>query len=133
MATFDLKGLPELAAIEYPGPVKPTSLNKALKSIGGLSHVSEVLSSPVDGSRNIELSLNTKNAFSHPLPAHVSETGNVLMRVVKRRRKQPKLDEHGAVVEEGVFSVQAVGMVSKTVRFRGELASGHPDRLQLEG
>lgn len=121
MTTYNLKGLPELAAIEYPGPIGPASLNKALKTMGGLSHLSEVLSSPLDGSRNIELSLNTKSAFSHPVPAHVSESGNVLMRVVKRRRKQPKRDEHGNIVEEGIFTMEPIGMVTKTVRFRGEL------------
>lgn len=120
MTTYNLQGLPQLAAIEYPGPVQPTSVNKALKTMGGLPHVSQVLALPVDSSRSIELSLDTKNPFSHPVPAHVSETGNVLFKVVKRRRKQPKLDEHGKVVEEGVFTMQPVGVVAKTVRFRGE-------------
>lgn len=132
MTTYDLKGLPTMAAIEYPGPVKPTSFNKALRTMGGLAHVSEVLSLPVLASRNIELSLNTKNAFSHPVPAHVSDTGNILMRVVKRRRKQPKLDDQGKVVEEGVFTMEPVGQVAQTVRFRGEHCFRRVNGLQRQ-
>lgn len=121
MTTYNLGGLQQLAAIEYPGPIKPTSLNKALKTMGGLDAVSQALAAPAKDNRSLELSLNTRNPFSHPVPALIADTGNVLMRVVKRRRKNPKRDEQGKVVEEGIYTISPVGVVSKTARFRGAL------------
>lgn len=121
MTTYDLRGVAQLAAIEYPGPIQPTSLNKALKTMGGLSSVSQALAAPAKDNRSLELSLNTRSPFSHPVPAHVADTGNVLMRVVKRRRKVPKRDEQGKVVEEGIYTLTPVGVVTKTARFRGAL------------
>ncbi|ORY40014.1 RNA polymerase III transcription factor IIIC subunit-domain-containing protein [Leucosporidium creatinivorum] len=118
MSTYNLRGAVQLAAIEYPGPIQPTSLNKALKTMGGLSSVSQALAAPTKDNRSLELSLNIKNPFSHPVPAHIADTGNVLMRVVKRRRKNPKRDEQGKVVEEGIYTIAPVGAVTKTARFR---------------
>lgn len=124
-----MRGVAQLAAIEYPGPILPTSLNKALKTMGGLSAVSQALAAPAKDNRSLELSLNTRNPFSHPVPAHMADTGNVLMRVVKRRRKIPKRDEQGKVVEEGIYTLTPVGVITKTARFRGALLV--PSRLNV--
>lgn len=70
----------------------------------------------------IELNLNKNNPFSHVVPASIVETGNIVLRVVKRRRKRPLLGADGQVEEggEGVFTIEPVGVVTQTVRFRGE-------------
>ena len=105
-------------AIEYPGLVN--SIPKALASLGTLPRISSILASPPDSSRAIELSLNPKNVFSHPIQGHVVPTGNILLKVVKRRRKKPRLGNDGSVVEEGIYTIETMGIVGKTVRFRCE-------------
>lgn len=118
MTTYSLHNAPTLAAVEYPGPVKAGSVHRALKTLGGADHVSESLVES-KSDKQIELNLNPKNPFHHPVPAAVVQTGNVVLRVTKRRRKQPTRDEQGNIVEEGVYKMQVVGVASQTVRFRG--------------
>lgn len=117
------------AAIEYPGPVN--SIPRALKTLGGLPHISSVLTNPPSPARVIELSLNPKNHFFHPVQANVVETGNIVLKVVRRRRKTPKRGADGQL-EVGVFSVEVAGVASRTVRLRGALrccASGEGGQL----
>lgn len=110
------------AGIEYPGPV--SSIPRALNSIGGLPFVSTTLENPPDPTSTIELSLNPKNRFHHPVQSTILESGNIVMKIVKRRRKRPKLGDDGREVDAGVFTMEAVGVASKTVRFRGKSSSG---------
>ncbi|KAL8283271.1 hypothetical protein RQP46_006049 [Phenoliferia psychrophenolica] len=105
------------AGIEYPGPVN--SVPRALKSLGGLEHVSRTLATPPNPASAIELNLNPKAKFSHPVQAGILDSGNIIMKVVKRRRKRPKLAEDGSLEEEGIYTMEAVGVATKTVRFRG--------------
>lgn len=107
------------AAIEYPGPVNSTP--RALKTLGGLPHISSVLANPPSPARVIELSLNAKNPFFHPVQANVLETGNIVLKVVRRRRKKPKRGEDGEL-EVGVFSIEVAGVATRTVRLRGALS-----------
>ena len=109
------------AGIEYPGPVK--NVPRALKTLGGLDHISRTLTSSPHPAVAIELNLNPTNKFHHPVPAAILESGNIVMRVVKRRRKRPKLDEHGCEVDAGIYTMEAVGVATRTVRFRGALPS----------
>ncbi|GAA5857208.1 hypothetical protein JCM8547_009373 [Rhodosporidiobolus lusitaniae] len=105
---------PRFATLEYPGPVH--SVDQALATLGGPQRLAEALSS--DPPKPIELDLQPDNPFFHTIPAHVSTTSNVVVKITKRRRKRPRVDEAGRVVEEGVFSVEPVGLEHKTVRFR---------------
>jgi hypothetical protein len=123
--------IPHFAAIEYPGPVK--SIPRALKTLGGLSHVSSVFANPSDpdASHSIELNLNTRNPFSHPVPGLISQTGNVVLKVVKRKRKKPNLGEDGKV-KEGVFTMEVAGIASQTVRFRGAIVGGEEAGMRAD-
>ncbi|KAK4705743.1 general transcription factor 3C polypeptide 5 (transcription factor C subunit 1), partial [Phenoliferia sp. Uapishka_3] len=103
--------------IEYPGPVK--NVSRALKSMGGLDHISRTLIAPPGPALAIELNLNGSNKFHHPVQAGVLDSGNVVMKVVKRRRKRPKVDESGQEIDAGFYTIEAIGVASKTVRFRG--------------
>lgn len=131
--------LVELGAIEYPARVRNS--NKAFATIGGLTKVSASLDSvqvkeAPTPSNTIEYNLNPLNPYSHPVPATLVHSGNVVLKVTKRRRKAPKLDREGNVVDQGLFVVQVEGVATKTVRFRGQSppkacqgASGDPDGL----
>ena len=112
---------PRFAAVEYPGPV--TSVDKALGNLGGLARVSRTLEADpaVAAAKPLELDLDPDNRWLHSVPGHIATGANIVCRVVKRRRKVPKRDEHGQVVEEGVYSIQPVGHLQQTVRFRGAL------------
>ncbi|GAA6047300.1 hypothetical protein JCM3770_001875 [Rhodotorula araucariae] len=109
---------PHFATIEYPAPVR--SFDAALQSMGGLARIGAALDTGADtAAQPIELDLDPSNRFFHPVPAHVANNRNIVCRVIKRRRKVPKRDELGQIIEEGVYSIQPVGIEHKTVRFRG--------------
>ncbi|GAA5984037.1 hypothetical protein JCM11641_005575 [Rhodosporidiobolus odoratus] len=103
------------ATLEYPGPVN--SLYKALDTVGGLNKVADALANP-EPSKRIQLDLQPGNPFFHTIPAHVASTNNVVLKVTKRKRKQPLRDVEGKIVQEGIFKVEPVGVEKKTVRFR---------------
>ncbi|BGP36776.1 tau 95 subunit of transcription factor TFIIIC [Rhodotorula kratochvilovae] len=109
---------PLLAAIEYPAPVR--SLDAALGTMGGIARISAALDASANApAKPIELDLDPSNRFFHSVPAHVASNRNIVCRVIKRRRKVPRRDHLGNIIEEGVYSIQPVGVEHKTVRFRG--------------
>lgn len=105
-------------ALEYPGPIK--SITKAIDSLGGLTQISAALNSPLKGDDikkpRIELQL-MRGPNGHPVPGFIGESGNLVMRVVKRRRKRSRTTEEQ---EEGVYRYDILGVAHRTVRFRGE-------------
>lgn len=105
-------------SIEYPGPIK--SISKALASIGGLPHVTSVLNAPptLDTIKRarIELNLAPGNVYTHPVSGVTSDTGNLVLKVVKRRKRTA----NGADEDGGVYRYEAIGVAAKTVRFRGQ-------------
>ncbi|GAA5832249.1 hypothetical protein JCM11251_004294 [Rhodosporidiobolus azoricus] len=105
---------PRFASVEYPGPVR--SVNVALASVGGIDVVAKALSA--EPAKPIELNLQPDNPFFHTIPAHTTKANNVVMKIVKKRRKKPSRDEQGRVIEEGVFTIEPVGIETQTVRFR---------------
>lgn len=107
----------KIATVEYPAPVR--SLDAAVRSLGGLARVSRALESDPPAAHPVELDLDPRNRFAHAVPSHVEQTRNVVCRVVKRRRKVPKRDEHGNILEDGVYSIEPVGLEHRLVRFRG--------------
>ncbi|GAA5883740.1 hypothetical protein JCM1840_002242 [Sporobolomyces johnsonii] len=104
----------QFASIEYPAPVH--SLDAALATLGGLPSVAAALASTP--TKPVELNLAPDNPFFHPPPAHVANTNNLVFKLTKRRRKIPALDQQGNIVEEGIFSLEPVGVEKNTVRFR---------------
>ncbi|GAA5915942.1 hypothetical protein JCM8208_003672 [Rhodotorula glutinis] len=105
---------PRFAAVEYPGPVH--SVDNALAHLGGLASVSRALEA--NPAHKLELDLDPANRWLHSVQGDVAAGANIVCRVVKRKRKVPKRDEHGQVVEEGVYSIQPVGHLQHTIRFR---------------
>lgn len=118
--------LPEaqLVSIEYPGPVASTSSSTAaaVQTLGGHERLTRTLSKP-DGV--VELNFRPSDSFSHPVGGETVDAGNVaVLKIVKRRRrdgrKKTKIVGEELVDESGIFTVECVGRVSKSVRFIGK-------------
>ena len=105
-------------SIEYPGYIKPASIPYALHTLGGSSSVDSAFKRTANKAETLlELNMRPENPFAHPIPGDVVSTNNILMKIVKRkRRRAPGQDDPG-----GEYTVEPVGIISKTVRFRSEL------------
>ncbi|THH20126.1 hypothetical protein EW146_g1148 [Bondarzewia mesenterica] len=115
-------------SIEYPGYVRPASVPQAVHTMGGQSSLNAAFrknASKHDGL--LELNMRPNNPFSHPIPGDVVPTSNILLKVVKRKRR--KLNpETGETELIGEYTADAIGVISKTARFYGEkLPSGMAD------
>ena len=144
--TFHLGSQPRLCSIEYPGPV--SSVTKALESVGGIDKVSQSLthhdandnddereaqqqqqqqgasagsSAPINKSY-IELDFNKHDAFSHKIKSSTNSTGNIVIKLVKRKRKHSITDDKGQLVHSGVYTMQVAGVTTRSIRFRGQRA-----------
>ncbi|KAI0951979.1 hypothetical protein AcV7_007922 [Taiwanofungus camphoratus] len=111
-------------SIEYPGYVQPTSVPLAVERLGGQGSIDNAFKrSSAKTEALLELHLRPGNPFAHPVPGDVVPTNNVLLKVVKRRRKEPQgereeesgADKAGTI---GEYTVEAVGVIPKTARFR---------------
>ncbi|PCH41610.1 hypothetical protein WOLCODRAFT_17227 [Wolfiporia cocos MD-104 SS10] len=103
-------------SVEYPGYVQPTSVPLAVERLGGQQCVEGAFRR---SGAALELHLRPGNPYAHPVPGEVVPTNNILLRVVKRRRKRRDGDTGGnGDGSVGEYTVQAVGVVSKTARFR---------------
>lgn len=110
-------------SIEYPGYVQPTSVPLALERLGGQASVESTFRRT--GSKSdavLELNLRPGNPFAHPIPGEVVPTSNILLKVVKRRRKREESDASEVGEGVGEYTVEALGVIPKTVRFRSEHA-----------
>ena len=103
-------------SIEYPGYVQQASVSTAIQSLGGQAHIDNVFrrNTPRAGVL-LELSLRPHSLFSHPIPADVVATNNLVLKITKRRKKGSK--QNGAYIV-GEYKTEVVGVMSKTVRFR---------------
>ncbi|THH32364.1 hypothetical protein EUX98_g1804 [Antrodiella citrinella] len=103
-------------SVEYPGYVQPASVPIALDRLGGPSHVYAAFQRSENKSGSLlELNFRPKDPFSHPVNGEVVSSNNLLLKVVKRRRKARV--PGGDVV--GDYTAEVVGSISKTARFRG--------------
>lgn len=105
-------------SIEYPGYVRPTSVPLAVSNLGGQSALENAFKRAASKTETlIELKLRPNQPFAHPVPGDVVATNNILLKVVKRRRKKRPEGEtdDGAV---GEYTAEAVGTIPKTARFR---------------
>lgn len=115
-------------SVEYPGYVRPTSVPLAISNLGGhcaLDNAFRRVASKADAL--LELKLRPVEPFAHPIPGEVIGTNNILLRVVKKRKKK----RDGEDANEGVigeYTVDAVGLIPKTARFRNMVDfQFHPD------
>ena len=101
-------------SIEYPGYVRPTSVPLAVSKLGGQSVLDSAFKRAVSKTETlIELKLRPDQPFAHPVPGDVVPTNNILLKIVKKRRKNRL--EDGAL---GEYTAEAIGVISKTARFR---------------
>ncbi|VDC06134.1 unnamed protein product [Peniophora sp. CBMAI 1063] len=106
-----------LYSIEYPGYVRPQSVPYALQTLGGQSSVNTAFRAGASKQESLlELNLRPENPFSHPIPGDVVNTNNIVLKVVKRKRR--RVNAAGKEENIGEYTTEAVGTVPKTVRFR---------------
>ena len=104
-------------SVEYPGYVQPSSAPLAVERLGGQASVDAAFKRTGGKSSSLlELSLRPGDPFAHPIAGEIVATNNVLLKVVKRKRK--KSSENGQ--SSGEYTVEAMGVVPKTARFRSE-------------
>ena len=97
-------------SVEYPGYVSTKGIPRAVQTLDARG-LDNAFRRNVDA---LELRLRPEDPFAHPLRGEVRQTSALLMRVVKRKRK----DGRG-----GEYTTEVVGSVARTARFRGLRAS----------
>lgn len=103
-------------SVEYPGYVKPESIPLVVERLGGQANLDSAFKRTGSKAGSVlELNLRPGNPFAHPILGDVVPTNNIVLKVVKRRRKQTDSMDADA---SGEYTVQAVGVVPKTARFR---------------
>lgn len=106
-------------SVEYPGYVRSSSVPLAVNNLGGQSSLDNAFKrTATKADALLELSLRPGNPFAHPVPGDVVGTSNVLLKVVKRKRR--KINAEGNQTLVGEYTAQAVGVIPKTARFRSE-------------
>lgn len=106
-------------SVEYPGHVRLISVSSAVERLGGQQRVENAfkrVSSKTDSL--LELSLRPGNPFAHPITGDVVPTNNILLKVVKRKRKRREGQGQAGDGAIGDYTVEALGMIPKTARFR---------------
>lgn len=112
------KPLPQIHyySVEYPGYVGSASVPIAVERLGGQARIDNVFrrNTPRAGVL-LELSFRPHSLFSHPIPADVVSTNNIVLKITKRRKKGSKQTGSSS---PGEYKAEVVGVLSKTVRFR---------------
>ncbi|CCL99174.1 uncharacterized protein FIBRA_01189 [Fibroporia radiculosa] len=87
-------------SVEYPGYVKATSVPLAIERLGGQRSVENALKRAATKSESVlELRLHSGNPFAHPIAGDVVSTNNILLKVVKRKRKKQGVSSSEGGVE----------------------------------
>jgi general transcription factor 3C polypeptide 5 (transcription factor C subunit 1) len=109
-----------LYSVEYPGYVKSTSVPLALSQMGGTRNVASAFKRPTT-KQGLPLELNFRlgNPFAHPVPAYINQSHNILLKVVKRKKRN--VTKSGTEEIVGEYTTEAVGVISKSARFRSIL------------
>ena len=108
-------------SVEYPGYVNPTSAPLAIERLGGQQSIDTAFRRATGRDRVeslLELHLRPGNPYAHPVPGEVVPTSNIVLKVVKRKRRRQEGDLMDGSI--GEYTVQAVGVIPKTARFRSE-------------
>jgi general transcription factor 3C polypeptide 5 (transcription factor C subunit 1) len=105
-------------SIEYPGYVRTTSVPIAVQNLGGQTALGTAFkrSAGKTEAATLELKLRPGNPFAHPIPGDVVPTNNLVLKLVKRKRKNRMDTDDGAA--QGEYTAEIVGTTTKTVRFR---------------
>lgn len=106
-------------SVEYPGYVRSSSVPLAVKNLGGQATIDNAFkraASKTDAL--IELTLRSGQPFAHPIPGDVVSTNNILLKIVKKRRRKASDDTADGAI--GEYTAEAVGIIPKTARFRSE-------------
>lgn len=107
-------------SVEYPGYVGPSSVPTAVKNLGGQTSIDKAFKRTASKTESlIELALRPGQPFAHPIPGDVVGTNNILLKVVKRRRKR-RMDRDRDDGAMGEYTAEAIGIIPKTARFRSE-------------
>lgn len=105
-------------SVEYPGYVQEASVPAAIRILGGPQALDAAFKRPITKSEAlIELRLQPDNPFAHPVPGEVVQTNNLLLKVTKRKRM--RRDGVPLLQPEWEYKAEIVGVVPRTVRFRG--------------
>ncbi|KLO18083.1 hypothetical protein SCHPADRAFT_136378 [Schizopora paradoxa] len=105
-------------SVEFPGYVKDSSVPQAVKHIGGQSTLNRIFNpNATKTDMLLELNWRPDNPFSHPISGGVIVSHGILLKVVKKRRKR-KDGAAGGEQPQGEFTAEAVGIISRTARFR---------------
>ena len=110
-----------LYSVEYPGYVRPESIPLAIERLGGQRRLEtafgRVPQRDAKESFPLELKLRPEDLYSHPVSGEVVATSNLVLKVVKRKRKQKEgsLQDRESV---GEYTAEIVGSIPKTGRFR---------------
>lgn len=121
-------------SVEYPGYVSPQSVPKAVERLGGPHNVTETFKR----SLKIDLRLKDNDLFAHPPAGQTVTTHNLLLKVVRRKRKQllaASLTGADGSESLGQFTAEVIGITPKTIRFRSEsqhLLRGTASLIALE-
>ena len=112
-------------SIEYPGYVSPISVPIAIQNLGGqtcIDHAFMKIKRNEDRDNLVDLRFRPDNPFSHPVPGDVTSTNNLLLKVVKRKRRRlcSLHDSSDEIRCNGEYTAEVVGDVPKTLRFRSE-------------
>jgi len=104
-------------SVEYPGYVQESSVPIAVQRIGGQSKLDNAFRRSAQKKDTIlELSFRLNDPFAHPIPGDVVPANNLLLKVVKRKRRSCTVAGTDRSICE--FTAEIVGIVSKTARFR---------------
>ncbi|RPD61992.1 hypothetical protein L226DRAFT_463601 [Lentinus tigrinus ALCF2SS1-7] len=106
-------------SVEYPGFVQPASAPLAVERLGGQQAIDTAFRRATGRDRVeslLELRLRPDNPYAHPVPGEVVPTSNIILKVVKRKRRRKDGDSGDGPI--GEYTVQAVGVAPKTARFR---------------
>lgn len=104
-------------SVEYPGYVAPQSVPKAVERLGGPHNVTETFKRGL----KIDLRLKDNDLWAHPPTGQTVSTHNLLLKVVRRKRKQgPSTASSEDSESLGQFTTEVMGMIPKTIRFRSK-------------
>ncbi|KAF8592376.1 hypothetical protein K439DRAFT_1655910 [Ramaria rubella] len=107
-------------SVEYPGYVASASVPRAIRTLGGQACIDRAfrrVKRNEDLGNLVDLKFRPENPFSHPVPGDVTTTNNLLLKVVKRKRRQINSSED-ILAETGEYTAELVGNIPKTLRFR---------------
>lgn len=124
-------------SVEYPGFVSSNSeaLSRAIETLGGQTAVDQVFRQP--RAKVLELKLRPNDLFAHPIPGEAVSTLKIVTKVTTRRRRRKNQAPHDVQgteepwQDDSAYVVDALGVIPRTVRFRGKLPRIHLSGIKL--